>query len=761
MVPESKGSAQAGWPAGGKTHPAPVYIHESPRGTSPRTSPPPVTRGDAGGPAPSRHGLALDTLRIRSAGPSSSSTTSTTSSSVFAGREVQQVERKSDEPDEPDGPPTPDGSPLRTLRSLGAASPGMARYQALLLHLPALTLSRDAAIAQAGGSDRQLRRQLAMILTQAQLHTGKAPTLPQACVRLLGVSGFSPALVSLAAGALVRALSPPDRPLSQADRQGVVDAVLGEALREAASPGAADAAVAVLEGLCEALHGTGHWMPQAAPFVHLVVDRLLAPGSSPRAPELLRVVTTRMLLLQPPAQLPAFLVQVLRADGERTDRLRALVHGLAAKTSPAPNDACIGQFAGHVLQAGYPERDLIAFARELAHHTALWAQACEPRVLPLAAFGRLLLASSGAGAEDDAAKPAGEQTAASSITTRAVEVIETKSGPRRVPASRVDRVAQVQSLRLTLAEGSEGRLAREIVAVHRALEGDTLAREALRARILALAPESLELTMAAMACGWGIAVGAESMGPAAFKSLAQSFTLPQAKDPLVWLVNGSLQLGLAAARNLNGLTHEADADPGLRAELAAVCRQARGPLDDRQFAAELTRHAQLEEPPLAAVLRLDDLVQQFDGTDFDLLVTARTYLLDHAVALQSDPGFDGAYGLDKLPGIVDRIQTAAYDVVLRRFNLCLWMVDEAERQALLKVARAALAFLQAEAVALLDDDCPLPMSEAQQLALGDNQLKLEAVILQLDPQADADTGGAWAGPSLPEGKGRGQGQGKG
>ena len=111
-----------------------------------------------------------------------------------------------------------------------------------------------------------------------------------------------------------------------------------------------------------------------------------------------------------------------------------------------------------------------------------------------------------------------------------------------------------------------------------------------------------------LACGWGIAVGAEALDGKAFAALADSFSLPQTSDPILWLANARLQLGLAAARDLNALSYETDVDPELRAQVAQVCREARGPLDDARFAGELMRHAELDEPPLAAAARLDDLL---------------------------------------------------------------------------------------------------------------------------------------------------------
>jgi len=251
-------------------------------------------------------------------------------------------------------------------------------------------------------------------------------------------------------------------------------------------------------------------------------------------------------------------------------------------------------------------------------------------------------------------------------------------------------------------------------------------------------------------------VGAEALDGKAFAALADSFSLPQTSDPILWLANARLQLGLAAARDLNALSYETDVDPELRAQVAQVCREARGPLDDARFAGELMRHAELDEPPLAAAARLDDLVRQFSGPDFDLLVTARTYLLDHAQALQGVDTFAAAYGLDQLSQVAGRIQAAAYDVVLRRYNQCLWMVDPAECGALLAVARKALAFLEGEGAVLQDRDCPLRMTRAQRAALANDQLKLQGVIEQLAPLATTGTSGprdAQGNPSKPEGKG--------
>ncbi len=798
MVPDSKGSGLPAWPTGASLDPAPVYIHESPRSLTRSPSPLPAAGRDGAGPVPSRRGLALEALRITSSSTNSSTSASSiasitpsttdftagsrvlssshgpvtptsspaTSPGVLAGRGVAPLERKSGPPDAPPQRTEPDdGSPARaSLRRLGAGSPGMARFHAMLGHLPALPLAREAAKAQGGRSEGRLRLQLAGVLAAARLHEGEAPTLPQACLRLVGAGGSDPALLGLAAGTLALALAPAGRPPSQADRQQLVDALLDEARRDTVPRGTAQSVVAVLEGLCEAWHGTGHWMPQATPFVRLVLDRLLAPASSPRALEVLRVLTTRMLLLRPPAQLPDFLALVLAQaflpEDERAARLGALVDGLADKASPPPTDACVGRFAGYVLEAGLSEADRIVFAQALARHPALWEQACQPRVLAPAAFGRLLLAATGLGAPeaqpDRPARSGRDKAAARSVTTRSGEAVETKSGGRRVATSPVDRVVQVLALPLSLQEGAESRLAREVVAVHQALAGDDPARETLETRILLLAPDALELTNAALACGWGIAVGAEALDGKAFAALADSFSLPQTSDPILWLANARLQLGLAAARDLNALSYETDVDPELRAQVAQVCREARGPLDDARFAGELMRHAELDEPPLAAAARLDDLVRQFSGPDFDLLVTARTYLLDHAQALQGVDTFAAAYGLDQLSQVAGRIQAAAYDVVLRRYNQCLWMVDPAECGALLAVAQKALAFLEGEGAALQDRDCPLRMTRAQRAALANDQLKLQGVIEQLAPLATTGTSGprdSQISPSKPEGKG--------
>lgn len=760
MNPDFKGRGAPGWQAGAEAWPNLVVVHESPRGTSPRPSPPPLPRDEAVSSAASARGLALESLRI---------TSSSSMSSAFGGRAVQKVERKGDEPKMQAAPPDPpgEGTPARSLHGLGGASPEMARFHALSRHLAALPLSRKAARQEEGGSDGLLRRQMARVMTQAQLHLGEALTLAQVCERLVGLEGFSPALVGLVAGAMALELG--SQQLPQADKGRLVDAVLKGTQRDTAKPGGDPVAVAILESLCEVFHGTGHWMPQAAPFVRLVVGRLLAlpssSSSSPRSLALLRVVTTRMLLATPPAQLPVFLGQVLDepflARHERADRLRALVAGLADKTSPPPNDACVGKFLGPVLQAGYPESDLIVFATELARHRALWEQACQPRVLEPVALGRLLLARTGVGYQDGKAaktQVAGPATTQASVqTSRGGEGIETKSGARRTPAVAVDRVAQVLALSLSLTEGAEGRLAREIVAVHRALEGapDALqARQTLKMCILEVAPDALELTNAAMACGWGIAVGAESLSEAGFAALSDSFLLPPAGDVVAWLNNGSLQLGLAAARDLNRLPPELAADVDLRLQVTQVCREARGPISDSRFGAELMLFPQLDESPLASALWLDELVKQFTGPDFDLLATARSYLLDLAQALLAGDPFAAAYGLDQMSRFAGRIQEAAYNVVSRRYDQCLWIKCEVERKALLAIARDALAFLEQERAAYLEQDPPLALAPAQVVGLSNSLLNLRDAIQQMEPPRTEEPPRSLAGLSVSVGKGK-------
>lgn len=771
MNPDLKGRGAPGWQPPAESWPQLVIVHESPRSASPKPSPPPGPKGDGVSSTPSARGLALESLRITAS--SSSTTTVSSASGDFGGREVQRLERKSAAPDAPPRQAEPvTDSPTRSLRGLAGSSPEMARFHALSRHLAALPLARQAARQAEGGSEGLLRRQFARILTEAQLHSGAGAgrVVTEAWTRLAGLAGFSPALLGLVAGAL--ALESCGDRAPQADRERLVDAVLQAALGEAAKPPQALAAVAMLEGLCEAFHGTGHWMPQAAPFVHLVLDRLLALPSSPRSMALLRAVTTRLLLAAPPAQLPVFLRQVLDEPflppQERSDRLRALVGGLADKASPGPNDACVGQFLGHVLQAGYPEPELVVFATELARHGELWEQACRPRVLAPEAFGRLLLARTGIGPPDG--KSARTRTAdggmakASSRTTRSGEGVETKSGPARPAAAAVDRVAQVLALSLSLKEGSEGRLAREIVAVHRALEHapDGLqARQTLKMCILEAAADALELTNVAMACGWGIAVGAEAMDEAAFTALSDAFVLPAAQDAVAWLNNGSLQLGLAAARDLNHLPPELAADPDLRLLVAQVGREARGPLSDTRFAAELMQYLTLEEAPLAAATWLDELVKHFTGPDFDLLATARTYLLDHAQALMADDPFAAAYGLDQMARYAGRIHEAAYDVVSRRYDRCLWMTDPAERKALLAVARDALAFLEQERAVFLGRDSPLLLPPALVAALSNYLLSLQGAIHQLDPPLSPETSRPLAGLRVVAGKGNEKGNEKG
>lgn len=779
MDPDLKGRGAPGWQAGSSSWSNLVIVHESPRGSSPLPSPPMLPKVE-GIPMASARGLALESLRITSSSTSASSRSTQLSQfqlspanrvspvpGALGGREVLKLERKSEVADsQVRRDPPAAGTPVRSLRALGVASPEMSRFLSLSRHLPALPLARDAAAKEEGGSDGLLRRDLARVLTQARLHVGDEPTLAQACTRLLGVQGFSPALMGLAAGAM--ALELDGRNMPQSDREHLVDAILKEALREREGDAGLQSAVVILEGLCEVFHGTGHWMPQSAPFVRMVLDRLVMRPSSSQCLALLRALTTRMLLVAPATQLHGFLGQLLDQPfltvQERSSRLLALVGGLADKTSPAPNDAHLGPILQQVLQGDYPEANVIAFTRALAQHTVLWEQACQPHLLEPADFGRLLLARTGIGCQDDKASVAGRmhasKLAASSTTTRSPGVVETKAGPVRTAPAAVDRVAQVLGLSLSLGEGAEGRLAREIVAIHRAVEGapDAVeARETLKTCILLAAPDALMLSAAAMACGWGIAVGADTMSEEAFATLCASFKLASTGDASAWAADGYLTMGLVAARDLHGLMPTMVPDPEERAWLVRMCREARGGLGDERFAAELMLQSQLKEVPLDAATWLDELVRRFTGSDFDLLVTARSYLLDYAQALLAEDAFAAAFGLNQMAVYAGRIQEAAYRVVSQRYDQCLWMTDTGERKALLALVRRAVDFLDEDRAIYLDRQCVLPLSASQHVALANYRLNLQGAIQRLVPPSDLEPPRSLAGLSVAVGKGQEKG----
>lgn len=780
---EGKSDATQGWRPTGTFWPGKVISLDSPpRGTPPH--PPPVVTSSQTSSAFARR-QDLPALRVSQSGSLSSSTASTvistsTGSSVpalsgaFGGRSVHQAERKTHVPDAlvlavPQPSQTSQtsrvpaqGAPVRPLHGaggMGGSSPEMVGFHAVARHLPALPLARALALQEEAGSDGKLRRQLARALTETQLRPGGEQEFPEVCARLLALNGFSPAVIGLLAGAMALELGIDRKPQAERDRQlaGVVD----EALR---APGAARSdlvGMAILEALCEVVSASGPGMPQAAPFVRLVLDRLLVPASSARSMALLRLVTTRMLAIVAPAQLTGFLHQVLDEEflpgEERVDRLRALVGGLGDKTRPPPSDACVGQLLRHVLEAGYPERDLIAFATELQRFPVLWQQACKPGILQPVPMGRLLLAGTGVGVNGERTpKPleqASPRLAVSFTTTQSSPLIETKSGPGRtqVLPVRVDRVAQVLSLQLPLQERLEGLLAREIVAVYRALEGATDAEEArqtLLLRILDAAPGAYELTNAAMACGWGIAVRAEAMDEPAFAALSDAFMLPHAQDAVAWLANGSFALGLAAARDLNHLPADLAIEPEQRILMAQVCREARGPLGDAAFAAELMRHPELQELPQVAAGWLDALVRCFSGPDFELLATARSYLVDHAQALhaevQGDDAFAAAYGLDLISQFAGRLHAAAYNVVSCRHDHGLWMTDAAERTAMLGLAREALAFLEREREVYLDEECPLTLPQEQMSQLTKYLAKIRSAIARIEPPSTEASAVSWS-----------------
>ncbi len=315
-------------------------------------------------------------------------------------------------------------------------------------------------------------------------------------------------------------------------------------------------------------------------------------------------------------------------------------------------------------------------------------------------------------------------------------------------------MAQVLALQLPLQEHMEGLLAREIVAVYQALEGapdGEEARQTLQLRILDAAPGAFELTNAAMACGWGIAVGAASMDADTFAELSDQFTLPASQDAVAWLANASLTLGLAAARDLQHLPADLAVEPEQRILMAQVCREARGGLADTQFALELMRHPELEESPLVAAGWVDALVCSFSGPDFELLATARSFLVDHAQALHAEASgeeaFAAAYGLDLMSQFAGRLHAAAYNVISCRHDHGLWMTDAAERTALLALAREAVTFLERERAVHLDPDCPLALSQEQIGQLSRYLANIRSAINRIDPPSVAATMPGVQGPA--------------
>lgn len=639
---------------------------------------------------------------------SSSSSSSSTTFGEFAGRQVRRLERKSssDRIEEPGAPPTPKALSLQQS-VVGEPS----AFQPMARHFKCLASTFSVAVTDAG-SAKKVNQQAASALAVCTPGAFDAPAFGGFCQDLQSMEGIESGVVALLAGAFAAQAGIAKH--GPQERACYIDALVKSAIL-ARTPAAASRAVDMLFAVAEAMTPNAPFINGA--FLRLVVPRLLGASASPQPLRMFEQVAGVCLGVAAPAALTCALRLALEApkltSEQRAQRLCALVQGLAQAQPPA-SDRHLRVLLRFVLREGQPAADLLAFAGAVAQ-TPLWERYGAPGVLEPHELGRLMLASANRSLQADG-------KADVVMLDDEEGIVETKAGPVRRQASASDPVALVRALPLSTHKGAEGRLAREILAIHRALEGHAdarVAREALRQRILDAAPHAHHLSLVAMACGWGIAEGVAGADKMQFKAICATLRVPSL--PTAWsaVANDAFALGLRAAQNIDQVGADGSRHPEGRIAVAQVHAEALGPLGERPLAERIQAIPGLGLAPLVAAGWLDALVVHgFQGTDFEPLRTVRVMMTAYAQSI-ADPGSPTGQGpaerersLRLIADFVGRMHGLVHNRMAQRYDQGLWVTDASERESLLALARATHAFLQEEVDHYTGDEPPQPLKLA-------------------------------------------------
>lgn len=651
---------------------------------------------------------------------SSSSSSSSVAHGEFAGRQVRRLERKSssDRIEEPGTTPTPRASSVQPS-VVGVQS----AFQRMSRHFKCLASTFGVAVTDAG-SAKKVNQQAAHALVVCTPCAFDAQAFGGFCQELQAIEGIESGVVALLAGAFA----------AQAGvaRQGAqecgsyIDALVKCAIL-ARTPEGAARAVDMLFAVAEAMTPNAPFINGA--FLRLVVPRLLGASASPQPLRMFEQVAGVCLGVATPAALACCLRLALegaKVTGEqRAQRLCALVQGLAQAQPPA-SDRHLRVLLRFVLRDGQPAADLPVFAGAIAQ-TPLWERYGGPGLLEPHELGRLLLASASRSLQAD-----GKATVV--MLDDEEGGVETKAGPVRRQASASDPAALVRALPLSTHKGAEGRLAREILAIHRALDGHAdapVAREALRQRILDAAPHAHHLSLVAMACGWGIAEGVASADKAQFKAICAQLRVPSLPAAWAGVANDAFALGLRAAQNIDQVGADGTRHPEGRIAVAQVHAEALGPLGERQLTERLQQIPGLELAPLVAAGWLDALViHGFQGSDFDPLRTVRLMMTAYAQSIAGPATPTGQEPAERVRGLrliadfVGRMHALVHNRMAQRYDQGLWVTDASERESLLALARATQAFLQEEVDHYTGDEPP----QALRLAVTEQLLGFEESV---------------------------------